>query len=81
MDLQEDFYAFEGGGDEGHGDGGEEAGEGDLSDGEGGVAGGGCSGCCVLRGRESADEGFADIETPEGYGDWVDIVLDGVILR
>lgn len=36
LDLEEDFDALEGGGDEGHGDGGEEAGGGDLGDGEGG---------------------------------------------
>lgn len=32
LDLEEHFDAFEGGGDEGHGDGGEEAGAGDLRD-------------------------------------------------
>ena len=55
LDLEEDFDAFEGGGDEGHGDGGEEAGEGDLGDGEwlGGGEGGG--------GGEGPDEGFAHV--------------------
>lgn len=53
LDLEEDFDALEGGGDEGHGDGGEEAGGGDLGDGEGGVGGG--------LGGEATDEGFADV--------------------
>jgi hypothetical protein len=53
LDLEEDFDALEGGGDEGHGDGGEEAGGGDLGDGEGGGGGG--------LGGEGADEGFADV--------------------
>lgn len=32
LDLEEDFDALEGGGDESHGDGGEESGRGDLAD-------------------------------------------------
>lgn len=53
LDLEEHFYALEGGGYERHGDGGEEACGGHLGDGEG-LVGGGC-------GREAPDEGFADV--------------------
>ena len=69
LDLEDDFDALEGGGDEGHGDGGEEAGGGDLADGEGGV-GGGCGG-------EVADEGLAEVVTPEGDSDFEFGVLAG----
>ena len=51
LDLEEDFDALEGGGDEGHGDGAEEAGEGDLRDAVGGWGGG----------REGVDEAFAHV--------------------
>lgn len=67
MDLEEDFDALEGGGDEGHGDGGEEAGGGDLGDGEG------CGGGSL--GGEGADEGFADVVAlggGEGGLEWME---------
>ena len=57
LDLEEDFDALEGSGDEGHGDGGEEAGGGELGDGEGGGVGGGGGGG---GGGEGGDEVFAD---------------------
>jgi len=59
LDLEEDFDALEGGGYEGLRDGGEETGGGELADGE---AGGG-------DGGEGADEAFAEVVAPEGYGD------------
>jgi len=51
LDLQQHFYALEGGGDEGLGNGGEEAGGGDLGDGEG----------VVFDGAEAGHEPFAEV--------------------
>lgn len=60
LDLQDDLYALEGGGDGGHRDGGEEARGRDLGNGEGAVGGG--------LGR-AADDGLAQVVAPEGDGD------------
>ncbi len=51
--MEEDFYAFEGGGYYSHGNGGEEAGSGGLGDCEVGL------GACL--GRERSDELLTDI--------------------
>ena len=58
LDLEEDFDAFEGGGDEGHGDGGEEAGEGDLRD----------AVLVVGYGREGVYEAFPHVVALGGKG-------------
>jgi hypothetical protein len=51
LDLEDDFYSFEGGGDGCHGDGAEEASCGVLRE----------SHSCGGYGGESMDEGFADV--------------------